>query len=344
MNPPDPVRQRWHELIERHLLGEISGDESRELEAALAAHRELRAEFRRRCNVDAALRHEATALSGELAAPTERISNGRTSVAPRWFAWLAWRPFSAAAVGLVLGLFGASLAWAVISPGAVATAEVLWTLVNGGFETTTEPPGVGFPRATGVWSGDEVEPVRAEIIDAGVVKPREGRRMLRFVKALGEPNLPNSAASACDVFQLVDLRPLRERIRAEGASQLELTAEFLDARAQGGAPVRFTVHLYLFEGQPDQLHATWPRTLDQAVASSAAHWVNRGGAATMNAWKKVTTRCVLTAQADFAVVQLSASRLPGAKGPEPVLGEQFADAVQLSLNTQPKLRVRAVKP
>ena len=99
MNGPDPIRARWRELIDRHLLDELSNDESRELEAALAAHREAREEFRLRCNVDAALRQKATALAGETPAPAARSSNGHTSVAPQWFSWLAWRPLTAAAAG-----------------------------------------------------------------------------------------------------------------------------------------------------------------------------------------------------------------------------------------------------
>jgi len=75
MNGPDPIRARWRELIDRHLLDELSNDESRELEAALAAYRdEWLAELRRAREtgdlsrldgLEAALEAKRTALLGD---------------------------------------------------------------------------------------------------------------------------------------------------------------------------------------------------------------------------------------------------------------------------------------
>lgn len=328
MNPPDPVRQRWHELIERHLLGEISGDESRELEAALAAHHELRAEFRRRCNVDAALRHEATALAGETTAPVERISNGRTSPAPRWF---AWRPLTAAAAGIAIGLFCATVAWAVTSPRAVATAERLFALVDGGFENGVV--GTGFPKQTSVWSGDAAEVVVAEGAPA-----REGRRMLRFVKAEADANAPDGRALACDVFQLVDLRPLRASLGVSDDALLELSASFRDARPANTKPsVTFFCQIFLFKGDAAALHQAWPNNISEAIASGSAEVTTLGSSGAV--WKPLTARSLVSAEADFAVVQISAR--PNLRVPMPP--QLFVDDVKLTLKTQPALPVRVVQ-
>jgi len=51
-----------------------------------------------------------------------------------------WRPLAGAAAGLVMGLFGASVVWAISSPRA--TTERLFSLVNGGFEEAETGPRV----------------------------------------------------------------------------------------------------------------------------------------------------------------------------------------------------------
>lgn len=331
MNGPDPIRARWRELIDRHLLDELSNDESRELEAALAAHREAREEFRLRCNVDAALRQEATALAGETPAPAARSSNGHTSVAPQWFSWLAWRPLTAAAAGIVIGLFCATVAWAVTSHRAVATAERLFALVDGGFEN--DLAGAGFPKQTGAWSGDA-----AEVVVADGVPAREGRRLLRFVKAEGDANATDGRALACDVFQLVDLRPLRANLGAEGNSLLELSASFLDARPTNTKPsVTFFCQIYLFKGDAANVHQAWPGNLPEAIASGSAEVTTLGGNG--DAWRQLTAKSLVSSEADFAVVQISAR--PNLRVPMPP--HLFVDDVKLTLRTQPNLPVRVVK-
>ena len=331
MNEPETNPARWREWIERHLLGEISDAESCELEAALAAHREAREEFRRRCNVDAALRQKATALAGETAAPAARSSNERTSVSPLWFTWLAWRPLTAAAAGIALGLFCATIAWAVASPRAMATAERLFALVDGGFETPAVS--AGFPKQVGEWSGDA-----AEVVVAEGVKAREGRRMLRFVKAEGDANAPDGRALACDVFQLVDLRPLRASLGAEGNSLLELSASFLDARPANTKPsVTFFCQIYLFKGDAANVHQAWPGNIPEAIASGSAEVTTLGG--NSDAWRQLTAKSLISSEADFAVVQISAR--PNLRVPMPP--QLFVDDVKLTLRTQPNLPVRVVK-
>jgi FecR protein len=84
---------RWRELIEAYLLGTISDEESQELEIALLAHGEARKDFRQRCNMDVALRHEASRLSvGELSkTPSQR--SGRPFTRRVWLSLAACLTF-----------------------------------------------------------------------------------------------------------------------------------------------------------------------------------------------------------------------------------------------------------
>lgn len=253
-----------------------------------------------------------------------------------WRATLLSRPYANMAAGLLIGLFLASVIWGLATPRAVATASQVPTLLDGSFEATSGPLMQGFPLKPGVWSGDEAEITAATAND--------GRQALRFVKAGSDPAGPPGEAGSCDVFQLVDLRTLRPRLSTRGEAVLELSAEFLETRLTMGVQERFACHLYLFEGDPALLHSTWPQMLNDAVGSGVSQTLTRGGKLTATTWKRVTVRCVLPATADFAVVQISAGRVPRAGYRMPELGTQFADNVRLTLKTQPVLPVHAAIP
>ncbi len=248
-----------------------------------------------------------------------------------WFASLVSRPFGAAAAGLVFGLLCGSFAWAVASPRAVATAERLFALVDGGFEK--DAASSGFPKQLGGWSGDA-----SEVVVAEDVKAREGRRMLRFVKAEGDANALDGPAISCDVFQLVDLRPLRANLGADGNSLLELSANFLDARpSDTGLSVTFCCQIFLFKGDAANVHQAWPNNISEAIASGSAEVTTLGGSG--DAWKQLTAKSLVSAEADFAVVQISAR--PNLRVPMPP--RLFVDDVKLTLKTQPALPVRVVQ-
>ncbi|MDZ4288849.1 MAG: hypothetical protein U0984_12865, partial [Prosthecobacter sp.] len=233
-------------------------------------------------------------------------------------------------------LFSATVVWAVTAPRVVAMAAQLIALVDGSFEKQSGRVPSGFPVKTGIWSGDE-----SEVVKSGMVKARDGRSALRFLRAEGNANVPDSAAEACDVYQIVDLRPLRSKLKATGDSILELSAEFLDARTTPGAPVVFACHIYLFEGSAESLHTVWPPAAQDTLGVGANYILSSGGP-DAGGWREVITRCVLPPQVDVAVVKLSAGR-DRRGGPVPELGGQFADHVKLILKTQPQLPVRLVQ-
>lgn len=254
-----------------------------------------------------------------------------TPVRGRKGTWTPLRPALAAATGLVIGLFGASVAWAISTSEWTATASRVTGLGDAGFEEGTAGPiDPGFPRTTGHWSGDE-----AALVDFDGAS--EGGRVLQFVSPGADVPAPGGRAISCDVFQLVDLRTLRSANAGEGDAMLELSADFRDGRAAGTQPsVTFMVQIFLFAGDPSILHQAWPHNLGEALASGAA-FVHTIGE-TKPEWHRLGAKCLVPPGAGFAVIQLAAR--PNLRPAE--LESLFADGVALTLTTRPDLPVKVV--
>lgn len=294
-------------LFMRHQDGVLTADEITALEAVLRDDPTKRQLF-------AGTQIRSMALY-------DRFRQDAFRVEPASRGEISWitRPMAAMAAGLVMGLFSASIVWAMSSPRA--TAERLFSLINGSFDENRLKH--GFPHQTGCWSGDE-----AAICDG----------QLRFIAPSSDLGDPTGRAISCDVFQLVDLRPLRHTISLEGDSVLELSADFVDARPQNTKPsVTFFGQLYLFKGDPAALHQSWPQSIADSVASGSAQVTTLGSDAKRK--QTITAKCLVPAQADFAVLQIAARpNLRPAK-----LDSLFADDVKLTLKRQPSLPVRIVR-
>ena len=301
------------ELVMRHQDGALSAAETSAFEAAMHAD-----PAKRRLFTEAQLR--SMALHDRFRQEAFR----RDLPEKQRRAWLT-RPVTAMAAGLVCGLFCASLVWAVAAP--IVTSERLHALVDGGFDHSQVE--AGFPAQTGVWSGDAVE------ISPG--DTGHGGRQLRFISPQPDAANPNGRAISCDVFQLVDLRPLRAALRMDGDAVLELSASFLDARPLNTRPsVTCSCKIYVFKGDPKGIRSTWPLNIPEAVSSGIANVTTLGG--TTPVWKTATAKCLVNAEADFAVIQIAA--LPNLRPAN--LTSIYADDVKLTLRTPPSLPVRIV--
>ena len=314
----------WGTLVDGYLLGTIRNEDSIRLEQILAGSAVARSDFRRRCNLESALRSAAASSTAE---PAPLPSTVRKE---RWKAPLRW-----AAAILALGALGSPLAWALTTTKLVATISRVSSMSDGGFEKTVGMLPSGFPTRFETWSGDPSQ--TAPVAD---VPHSEGTRALRLMSAFSEGSTDPAAARSCDVFQLVDLRPLHSAL-SSGEAFLELSADFLDERTEASPEIHFLCKICLFSGDPAKIGADWPASLGQALASSAEFLFSRGQ---NPAWRRVSTKTLLTKNADFALIHLAAGCQPDRwKGPLE-LGHQFVDNVSLSLRTQPVLPVRQIKP
>ncbi|MBI5394030.1 MAG: hypothetical protein HZA91_01905 [Verrucomicrobia bacterium] len=327
------MKTNWHECIQRYVNGQATPEEAAALQKALKEDAEMRALYLDYMNLDVALgaAAEAAAMTGNLPARAQASQiMARTS---GWHAWLSWRPFTAAAAGLVAGLFCASVVWAYAGPWAVATVSQLFQLKDGGFEGRAGRVPSGFPMETGVWRGDVAEMTTTDAIAA-----KEGRQVLRFIEAEPAAGAPDGPADGCDVFQIVDLRPLRGAIIA-GRSSLELSASFADTRRATGEPIDFFCHLYVCRGQPESARRQWVASPREALAFAAGGFTTTCGAEKA-AWRTQTVRVLPPPDSDFAVVLVTAVRHGGSSTTPARFGEQFVDDVKLVLRTQPELPVR----
>jgi hypothetical protein len=319
--------ERLGHLLCRYFDGAITAEEIAELDAALKTRPEARDAFLKEAHLHGALREWGLENRGllELRAlpqPTVKtFDQGRRPSRP------LWHPLTAAAAGVVFGLFCASAAWGFASTRVAATASRVFALVDGSFESRSAPLPSGFPVDFGVWSGDA-----AETVEMQVGGKKDGRRVLRFLRAEREPVLARPGAGSCDVYQLVDLRTIKARNRS-GKATLELSARFLDSRESVGAPMLFLSRVYAFAGSPAEFADQWPLTQKAALAAGWNSFESGGG--TPSVWHPISAQLSLPPQADFAVVHIVAHNPKLTPGTFAVFGEQFVDDVQLTLKTHP---------
>jgi len=340
MNPDERFELLWTDFLE----GDLDAEGMAELQSLLAQHSHLQeratdllqthrllgfAAQEERASTEVFAREVLNRLpkTGEVfVGAVMRDMKPAPPSLPR-FPWLTWRPLTAAAAGIVLGMLCTSVVFGYSMP---RLAQRVFELANPEFELGTGKLPSGLPRRVGIWSGDEVE-----IIVRPDLKPSEGAQVLRFVKAEIQEGLVRSARS-CDVFQLIDLRSLRDHIKPGEEAALELSADFLDARGAPGPTVRFACALMLFAGDPAELHTDWPAALDD-ILSAGKDQIDCGDGLA-GRWHRLTARCVFPLGADFALLRVNVAQV----NPVPVeFGQQFADNVKLVLKTHRALNMIA---
>jgi hypothetical protein len=305
--------ERLTELFESWSESRLTDSEASELSTMLRADPEALRIFRADAKFHGELHAAINAINLEHAASSSvpRILRMRT------------RALGIAAAFLAVGITALSIGWLLATPADNARVKPL-DLHDGRFEILRGAVPAGFPRTTHEWSGDP-----SEITTADAAHPCA----LKFVAAAGEANVPNSPRQSCDVFQIIDLRPRKAEIESAREAFVELTASFLDARACDGEPVRFICKVYVFEGSPEHLAASWPPTADQMIGSGAQFHTSQQ---TLNPeWRTVTTRCVIPPSAGFLVVQIGAGNASHPSRTSPHLGQQYADDINLTLHTRP---------
>ena len=245
---------------------------------------------------------------------------------------MAFQQIAAAmVVGVIVGLLGAGVVWAVNSPQSQIRAL---HIVNGDFETMSGPVEGGFPSHFGMWGGNLAE----------VIEGSDGSRMLRFLKTGNVNGDPDDLASNCSVFQLVDLSFLRQQWNtADPGSQvtLNLTARFHREAAptDDGLPkLAGSCRIYLFNTKPEAIGGGWPQVIrEEGVGFSKKEIkIMPGDEPTM-----ITASCLLESEATVALIVVAASAKYRAVPIE--LGGYFVDDVQFTAIRQPTLPVHYVK-
>ncbi len=304
--------ERLDALFDAWSESRLTPAEATELSAHLRADPEARARFR-----------EAAAFHGHLHAALDGLNLDQATAPAKTLDF----PQRSRALGFVAMLLGvaltvASFGWALASRSDRAESRSL-DIHDGGFDGVTGQIADGFPARAFTWGGDPSEVVRAG----------DHATALRFLEAAGEQTVPNSPRQSCDVFQIVDLRSVRDQLLTSGEALVELSVSLRDDRPAGSETIRFISKVYVFEGSPADIIGHWPPVADQTLGSGAQFHVSRGGPD--GAWRPLTTRCVVPPTAGFLVVQLGVGSAGAPGSTSPKLGRQFADDVRLTLRTRP---------
>lgn len=198
-----------HALIQACLDGSSTPAEAERLNDLLRADPAARDAYLQAADlhacmaVDEQLWVEQPALTPADAAAAPRDGAVRPSRRP--VAGLGRLLAMAAVAGVAVGLGGASLVFAYVTP--LAWKPIL--LLDEGFERGPAPVSREEVLADGLWSGDHAEVVGAE----RGVKPRDGRGMLRMLRADYEGKQADDGYSA-DLYRLIDLHSHRDLIDA----------------------------------------------------------------------------------------------------------------------------------
>lgn len=190
---------------------------------------------------------------------------------------------------LVVGaLTGWLLSRTVATPSFGDSQYQRLPLGNAGFESNTPLPGAA--TVVGLWYGDITEVVG---LHSGI-PPLEGERMVRFVTSEFEPD------DSCELYQLVDLRPMSETI-ASGQVSVDASALFNAVPHEAwGNGYLFGVTLFAYAAEPQHLNV-WPLREGQRVSLTGQQQPADTNAAT---WQRVRTRLALPACTTHLLVQL----------------------------------------
>ncbi|HCN77699.1 MAG TPA: hypothetical protein DIT13_10965 [Verrucomicrobiales bacterium] len=284
------MTQEQLDLLHGYLNGTLDEAGFARLQALLRENPDARRTLRTFSTVDSKL-YQLAAINPE----TVRLLAEPAGVSKISTRWLSWRPLTAAAAGLVLGLFSATCVFAYSRLSPFSAAEVMApavTLLDEGFEAGDERFQTGFPVETGVWGGDEVQVVG----ERDGITPVAGQRMLRVE--------PDEASNNSNLDRILDLSGLP--MPADGGTRhVEVTAWF--HADEPGLRSRYMLRAAVFAESAGDLRGQWVNVPWQEMESQAVALAKRGVSTTpdMEGWQKLTIRVEAPPEARSLVVSLS---------------------------------------
>jgi hypothetical protein len=211
-------------------------------------------------------------------------------------------PFAAAAVGLLVGLCSAGLAFGYVVP-MLSRPLVIFA---DGFESGPAPECRGLVGRPGVWSGDVCQVVPAE---QGVA-PAEGQRMLQLLRA-DYPGKSGDDSYIADTYRVIDLRSYADLIEGGVAVARAMArcnaAEYPQGEAYTGSICLYALDAASFARLDVIPDVELPReSLAMAQRRQASFDREPKG------WQSIDCELRLPAEAEFLLIRIGA-----AHGPEP---------------------------
>ena len=245
----DPTHPDWHRLFNAALNGTLTDAERPQLAALLKSSPEARQLWFLYHDNECGL-SELKSATAVTAANHVILNSGDVSSRRQTSPWLQWRSLTAAAAGLSIGLFGASVVYGIAAHRGVEKRTPL-PVFEPGFEDVQMSLALGFPAQAGQWSGDPALVVAAE----NGVHAKRGKFMLRL-----EP----VAKSPLRILQVLDLQSLPSEVSGE-SREIEISASF--ATAVADSSVRYMLRAFAVTEAPEDLDAAWFDRRDESIAS-----------------------------------------------------------------------------
>lgn len=289
------------DLIQRHLDGLNSPAEAARLSILLETDATARNRY-----LDLAGLHAVLAADETLRAP-KRDFRPQTASKPTWV-----RSVMQMAAGVVLGGLAVGTVWAYALPKAPASVSL--PLADGGFESGVQHRGQGVPRETGRWEGDP----REIIAEHGLVKPHEGRAMLRFKAANSDDDKDAGKRFSADVWQVIELP-------GKGVRRVRVQAWF---NAETQRQARFQIIAVAGEGDAKTAPELWKQNYQVASLVPAASRSTVHADRDSQTWQPAELVLQVPANARILVIGISAFRQPdGFPG-------QFVDDVNVTVSEE----------
>ncbi len=245
MNTNDPR----FELIRRCRDGRATMEELAELEVSLREDAGFREAYVRYMNLDVALSSVGKVLPMPMATSTLRQLN-------RWF---AWRPLTAAAAGIVFGMFCTSMVFGFVAQRA-AVKKIALSVFDAGLEAVEQILNDGLPSQAGQWGMDDAKVVPAD----GNVTPLAGQHMLRLEPIPREKDVKNHTSRA---YQVLDLRSLPAAAMTTDA-EVEVSASF--SATDSDVSSRYLIRAIALDEAPAQATKNfWSKVESDGVVSES---------------------------------------------------------------------------
>jgi hypothetical protein len=243
--------------------------------------------------------------------------------------WFAWRPFTAAAAGLVIGLFSASM---VFGFGARSVEKVI-SLLQESFESGPAPLVKGIPQDVNLWSGDYLEVV--ETYEG--LKPAQGNKMVRLLRSDFEGKASSMPNKQGDLSRIIDVRSFMREANGDEVvitlSALFNAAPFPEAERYAGV-----VTLYALR-EPGSTELS---LMEDALA------ISNGSCSSMDrdasTWESATSRLLLPTGTEFVMLKVSFRRWPRGSGDQPSLPDLMTFAGHFVDDVRASIRIRHAAP
>lgn len=303
------------DLIDAWRDGSLSHEQAVELNTILRESEPARQVFRDEAELHGLL-HTAAAATAMKASAEIRTPFASKSL-PRKSPWFQWQPLTAAAAGIVFGMFCTSMVFGFVVQRATVMKKV--PVFDPGLEGL-KPLDKGLPHGPDEWGARSAEIVSSE----KGVQPMIGKHMLRLQPSqLGKLDEKLYAHA----YQVIDLRSLATAPDSAG-QKVNVSASF--CRTTDGINTRNYIRIFALNESPHSVTENfWSKEENEDIVAMAQRFETK---AVKSGWHSFSVEMPLPPTAQSLIIIFSAT------SPKTDAGASYLDDVRVSLITpQPLL-------